>query len=69
MGYRLNESMIAMVGVELFNGMNVGYAFDYTFNNLRNAISAGGSHEVMVGYCFNLVKEKVVKKYKSVRYL
>jgi len=66
MGYRMNEAMILMIGVELFNGMNVGYSFDHSFNNLRRA---GASHEVMVGYCFNLVKERVVKKYKSVRYL
>jgi len=68
-GYRLNEAMILMFGVELFNGMHVGYSFDYTFNNMRTHFTAGGSHEVMVGYCFNIVKDKVVKSYKSVRYL
>jgi len=68
-GYRLNDAVIAMVGVDLFNGVKVGYAFDYTYTSLHNFVSAGGSHEVMVSYCFNLVKEKVVKKYKSVRFL
>jgi len=68
-GYRLNESIIAMVGVDLFDGLKVGYSFDYTYNSLRNYITAGGSHEVMVSYCFSLVKERVVKKYKSVRFL
>ena len=69
MGYRLNESFIAMVGVDLFNGVKIGYSFDYTYSSLRSYITAGGSHEVVVSYCFNLVKEKVVKKYKSVRFL
>jgi len=68
-GYRLNEAIIAMIGFELFNGVQVGYSFDYSFISLRNYMSAGGSHEVMVSYCFNLVKEKIVKKYKSVRFL
>ena len=68
-GYRLNEALTAMVGFELFNGVQVGYSFDYSFISLRNYMSAGGSHEVMVSYCFNLVKEKIVKKYKSVRFL
>ena len=68
-GYRLSEAIIAMIGVDLFNGMKVGYSFDYTYSNLRNYVSAGGSHEVMISYCFSLVKEKVVKKYKSVRFL
>lgn len=68
-GYRVNDAVIAMIGVDLFNGVKIGYAFDYTYTNLRNYVSAGGSHEVMISYCFNLVKEKVVKKYKSVRFL
>jgi type IX secretion system PorP/SprF family membrane protein len=68
-GYRLNDSFIAMIGFDLFNGLKIGYAFDYTYTSLHSHFSAGGSHEIMLGYCFNLVKEKVVKKYKSVRYL
>jgi type IX secretion system PorP/SprF family membrane protein len=68
-GYRLNDSFIFMAGFNIFNGLKVGYAFDYTHTSLNSQFSAGGSHEIMLGYCFNLVKEKVVKKYKSVRYL
>ena len=68
-GYRLNDALTAMIGVDLFNGVKIGYAFDYTYTSLHNFVSAGGSHEVMVSYCFNLVKERVVKKYKSVRFL
>ena len=68
-GYRLNDAVIAMVGVDLFNGLKIGYSFDYTYTSLHNYFSAGGSHEVMVSYCFNLIKERIVKKYKSVRFL
>ena len=68
-GYRLNEAFIAMIGVDLFNGVKIGYSFDYTYSSLRNYFTAGGSHEIVVSYCFNLVKEKIVKKYKSVRFL
>jgi len=68
-GYRLSDSFIAMIGVDLFNGVKIGYSFDYTYNSLRSYMTAGGSHEVVVSYCFSLVKEKVVKKYKSVRFL
>ena len=69
LGYRLNDAVLAMIGVDLFNGLKVGYAFDYTYTGMRQYFSAGGSHEVMVSYCFSVVKEKVVKKYKSVRFL
>ena len=69
MGYRLNDSVIAMVGFDLFNGIKIGYSFDYTYSSLKTYFTAGGSHEIMLNYCFTLVKEKVVKKYKSVRFL
>jgi len=68
-GYRLGDSFIGMVGIDLFDGVKIGYSFDYTYSSLRSYMTAGGSHEVVVSYCFNLVKEKVVKKYKSVRFL
>jgi len=69
LGYRLNDAIIAMIGFELFNGVKIGYSFDYTYTGLNQYFSAGGSHEVLVSYCFTLAKEKVVKKYKSVRFL
>jgi type IX secretion system PorP/SprF family membrane protein len=69
MGYRLNDAVIAMIGVDLFSGLKIGYAFDYTYTGINKYFSSGGSHEVMVNYCFSIVKEKVVKKYKSVRFL
>jgi len=68
-GYRLNDSFIAMIGFDLFNGLKIGYSFDYTHTSLNSHFSAGGSHEITLGYCFNLVREKVVKRYRSVRYL
>ena len=69
MGYRLNDAVIAMIGVDLFGGLKIGYAFDYTYTGLNKYFSSGGSHEVMVNYCFSLVRERAVKKYKSVRFL
>ena len=68
-GYRLNDAIIVMIGFDLFNGVKFGYAFDYTHTSLRQHFKAGGSHEILVSYCFNIVKERVVKKYKSVRFL
>jgi len=69
LGYRLGDAIVVMIGFELFNGVKIGYSFDYTYTGLNQYFSAGGSHEVMVSYCFTLIKEKVVKKYKSVRFL
>lgn len=67
--YRLAQasSFIGMIGIELFNGVKIGYAYDLPSQDLRNFSS--GSHELMVGYCFNLSVEKTPQKYKSIRYL
>ncbi len=66
-GYRLNDAVIGMIGVDLFGGLKIGYSYDFTYTNIRNY--SKGSHEIMVGYCFSFVKEKVTQKYKSVRFL
>ncbi len=66
-GYRLNDAVIGMIGIQLFNGLKIGYSYDYSYTDVRHYSS--GSHEIVVSYCFNLVKEKVVQKYKSVRFL
>jgi type IX secretion system PorP/SprF family membrane protein len=67
-GYRIN-SVIAMIGFDLFNGVKIGYAFDYTHTSMRGHFTAGGSHELMINYCFNIIKERVVRGYRSVRFL
>ncbi|MDR0834982.1 MAG: type IX secretion system membrane protein PorP/SprF [Tannerella sp.] len=65
--YRLNDALIAMIGIELFDGLKVGYSYDYSYTAIRRY--SGGSHEIVVNYCFNIFKERIIKKYKSVRYL
>ena len=66
-GYRLNDAIIAMIGVDLFGGVKIGYSYDYCYTNMMR--SSGGAHEITASYCFSLVKEKIVKKYRSVRFL
>lgn len=65
--YRIGEAFTAMVGFELFNGMRIGYAFDFSTTDISRYNS--GSHEFMLGYCFSLKKEKPPQQYKSIRFL
>ena len=65
--YRAGDALIGMVGFELFNGIRLGYAYDFTISDIR--INSGGSHEFMVNYCFDLGLGKSAMKYKSIRYL
>lgn len=65
--YRTGDALIGMFGLELFNGLRVGYAYDFELNALRQY--SGGSHELFLGYCFSLKVDKVPQQYKSVRFL
>ena len=59
--------MLLQAGVNLNNGISVGYGYDLGLSKLRTYHS--GSHEVVVGYTFNVDIEKRTKSYKSVRIL
>ena len=67
LSYRINDAIIGMLGIELSNGLKIGYAYDFTISNIQK--SSSGTHEFMVGYCFSVKKEKVPQKYKSIRFL
>lgn len=70
LGLRVSPANIAALtilgGVELMNGLNIGYALD--INTSAMFLGAATSHEVLVTYSFNL-DTKRDQKYKSVRYL
>jgi type IX secretion system PorP/SprF family membrane protein len=65
--YRAGDAVVGMVGVELFNGVRIGYAYDYPLSDIRKSTS--GSHEFMVNYCFDLSLGKSPMRYKSIRFL
>jgi type IX secretion system PorP/SprF family membrane protein len=65
--YRVGEAVIGMIGIELFSGMRIGYAYDYSITDISSYNS--GSHEFMLGYCFTLKKERPPQQYKSIRFL
>jgi type IX secretion system PorP/SprF family membrane protein len=65
--YRTTDALDINIGLELFNGIKIGYAYGLNFSKLLSANS--GSHEVMIGYCFNLGFGGVPQKYRSVRFL
>ena len=65
--YRAGDALIGMVGFELYNGIRLGYAYDFTISDINK--NSSGSHEFMVNYCFDLSLGKSPMKYKSVRFL
>jgi len=46
-----NEAVIALVGISLGGGLDVGYSHDFTLSSLGNA-NTGGAHEISIRYSF-----------------
>lgn len=64
---RTDNSIIAMAGIELFNWVKVGYSYDIVTSEMSSYND--GSHEIMVGFSFDVKTDKSPKKYKSIRFL
>ena len=65
--YRAGDALIGIIGFELYNGIRLGYAYDFTISDMSKG--SNGSHEFMVNYCFDLNTGKSPMKYKSIRFL
>lgn len=67
--YRAQDAIAPMLGVKLLKDKNlkIGYSFDYTLSKLKGYTS--GTHEIMLGYCFNIKKQKTPTVYGNVRFL
>lgn len=65
--YRVQEAVVFMGGLELKNGILVGYSYDWNVSDVGRYV--GGSHEVTLSYSFGLRLGKRQKIYKSVRFL
>lgn len=48
LNYRTDDAVSLMLGIDLDNGLNIGYAFDFITSELNNYSS--GSHELVLGY-------------------
>lgn len=67
LGYRLQDAIFFQLGANLSNGLFVGYTYEIGVSKLSSYNS--GTHEIALGYTFNIDIEKRTKRYKSVRLL
>jgi type IX secretion system PorP/SprF family membrane protein len=65
--YRVSDAITGFAGVELYNGLKIGYGYDFPLSEIRKGTS--GSHEFLVSYSFDLGLGKSTTKYKSIRFL
>ena len=67
LGYRIAGSVNILLGLEIVNGLQLGYTYELPANALIK--ESFGSHELYLAYGFDILKPKNTNKYKSVRYL
>ena len=65
--YRNREAIIPMITFELISGLKVGYAYELGLTRLMSV--SKGSHEIFIGYCFDIGGISKNYKYKSILYL
>lgn len=65
--YTVGGAISALFGIELMNGLKVGYSYDMELSPLIKHTS--GSHEITLRYCFDLSLDKSPQKYESIRFL
>jgi type IX secretion system PorP/SprF family membrane protein len=66
LGYRFQDALIFQLGMQLSNGLTIGYAFDLPVSSMIN--SSIGSHELSLSYSFKIEFSKK-QTYKSIRHL
>jgi type IX secretion system PorP/SprF family membrane protein len=64
--YRIRDAVALLLGVEMVNGLRVGYSFDLVTSALGRY--GYGSHEFFISYSVDVEKNRS-RKYKSVRFL
>lgn len=75
LNYRLQDAIgpmagfnFQMPGESITGGMlRFGYAYDVTTSSLR--AQSSGSHEIMLNYCFDIVRKPKFQRHRSVRFL
>lgn len=65
--YRVQDAVSVMIGLYL-KDLKFGYAYDITTSRLSGA-GSGGSHELMLSYCFKIEVEKNNNSYRNIRFL
>ena len=67
LSYRWDQAIVGMLGMELFEGLKVAYAYEYLTSKLNRF--SGGCHELLLSYSFAITIPKGSQRYKSIRYL
>ncbi len=64
--YRVQDAVALLMGLELFNGLRIGYSFDVVVSALKR--NSFASHELFLSYSISIERSRS-QKYKSIRFL
>ena len=68
--YRMTDAIVAQVGFQKANEKmvwKVGYSYDITMSDLKN--HSNNTHEIVLGYCFKIVKKVKKQSHINPRFL
>ncbi len=65
--YRYGSALVGMAGIELFNGINIGYSYDFSTTAIIRHNK--GTHEFLLRYCFEIDRDRTPRRYRSIRIL
>lgn len=65
--YRPGSAVVGMLGLEIINGLKIGYAYDFDTSPITQHVKM--PFEIAANYCFKIGIEKTPQKYKSIRFL
>lgn len=67
--YRMQDAIAPMIGYRFLKdkSLRFGYSYDLTMSKIKGYSS--GTHEISLGYCFNVKKPKKVTSYQNARFL
>jgi len=66
--YRATDAIVILLGMNWKN-FHFGYSYDVTTSALGANGRSSGSHEVMIGYCFKIIREFKPESYRNPRFL
>lgn len=72
LSWRAQDAIVVLLGYQKnFNvgTLKVGYAYDITTSAIGADGRSSGSHEIMIGYCFKIIKPEHHESYDNVRFL
>jgi type IX secretion system PorP/SprF family membrane protein len=64
--YRNEDAIVGLLGMNITDKLKVGYSYDFTTSDVKDY--SDGTHEIMLGYCFN-VKKRIPVSIRNVRFL